>query len=55
MTRARNALLAALLVVGLATPELEAIVRAHVFGCARRRDDHWSDEIPPDIAGAEPK
>jgi len=35
--------------------DLLALVRAHVFGYARNRDDRWSAEIPEDIAGAEPK
>jgi len=37
------------------TDELVALVRAYIFAYARRRDDHWSDTIPSDIAGAEPK
>ena len=43
-------------VAGLAaTPELETLARAHVFAHVQQRGDHWSPEVPDDIAGAKPK
>jgi hypothetical protein len=35
--------------------DLHTLVRAHVFGYLRLRDDHWSSDVPPDIARATPK
>ena len=38
-----------------ATDELVALINGYVFAYRRRRDDHWSDTIPEDIASAIPK
>lgn len=35
-----------------ATPEMEALVRVHVFAYRRQREDHHSEEPPDDVAGA---
>ena len=44
-------------VAGVAAgPDVEAILRDWVFASGpERRADHHSPEVPPDIAGAEPK
>ena len=37
------------------TPELQALVRQHLFGVPTSRDDHRHPAVPKDIAGAKPK